>query len=242
MSKKVVIIGGHGNVSLRLTKLLTPTHRVKSVIRTLDYQDDIKDLSAEPVLLSLEDSPVIDFTTLFEGQDVVYFSAGAGGKGGEARTKKVDYEGALKVFDAIEGVQGPKPRLILVSAIDIRDSDKIPAHYNEQDIAISKRVRGAIPAYMHWKYEADKNLAKRDAFKWTILRPAGLTNNPGTGNAAIGRTHLGTIARDDVAKVLALLVDREDAAGLALDVVGGDTPIEASLDVAIKKGETDFLD
>jgi hypothetical protein len=57
---------------------------------------------------------------------------------------------------------------------------------------MSKRVRGAIGTYMHWKYEADKNLAKRDAFKWTILRPGGLTNTPGTGKATIGRTHLGT--------------------------------------------------
>ncbi|KAG6809683.1 hypothetical protein H0H92_015158 [Tricholoma furcatifolium] len=241
MSKKIVIVGGHGNVSLRLTRLLTPTHKVKSVIRTLDYQDEIKALSAEPIILSLEDSPVAEFTALFEGQDVVYFSAGAGGKGGEERTKKVDYEGAIKVFDAIEAVPNPKPRLILVSAIDIRDPEKIPAHYNEADIALSTRVRAAIPAYMHWKYEADKNLVKRDAFKWTILRPAGLTNDPGTGKAAIGRTHLRTITRDDVAKALALLVDREDAAGLALDMVGGETLIEESLDVAIKKGETDFL-
>ena len=35
----------------------------------------------------------------------------------------------MKVFDAIEGVEGVKPRLILVSALDIRDPEKIPAHY-----------------------------------------------------------------------------------------------------------------
>jgi len=212
------------------------------VIRTPDYEDEIKSLSADPVLLSLEDSPVADFSTAFEGQDVVYFAAGAGGKGGEERTKRVDYEGAVKVFDAIEAMQGHKPRLILVSAIDVRDPDKIPAHYTEEDIAISKRVRGAIPAYMHWKYEADKNLVKRDAFKWTILRPGGLSNNPGTGKASIGRAHItSTISRDDVAKALALLLDREDAAGLAIDMAGGDTPIEEALDAAIRKGETDFL-
>ena len=44
-----------------------------------------------------------------------------------------------------------------------------------------------------------------------------------------------------MAKVLALLVDREDAAGLAIDVVGGDALIEEALDAFIKKGETDFL-
>lgn len=114
---------------MRLTRLLTPTHTVKSVIRTSDHESDIKDASAEPVILSLEDSPVSDFAAAFEGQDVVYFSAGAGSKGGPERTKAVDYEGALKVYDAIESVKGPKPRLILVSATDVRDPDVVPAHY-----------------------------------------------------------------------------------------------------------------
>jgi hypothetical protein len=37
------------------------------------------------------------------------------------------------------------------------------------------------------------------------------------------------------------LIDRDDAAGLAIDAVGGDTPIKDGLDAAIQKGETDFL-
>lgn len=37
------------------------------------------------------------------------------------------------------------------------------------------------------------------------------------------------------------MVDRPDAAGLALDLVGGDDPIEQALDAAIKLGETDWL-
>jgi hypothetical protein len=44
-----------------------------------------------------------------------------------------------------------------------------------------------------------------------------------------------------VAKALALLIDRQDAAGLAIDIVGGDTPLQDGLDAFIKKGETDFL-
>ena len=36
----------------------------------------------------------------------------------------------MKIFDAIEGVEGPvKLRLILVSALDVRDPEKIPTHY-----------------------------------------------------------------------------------------------------------------
>lgn len=55
---------------------------------------------------------------------------------------------------------------------------------------MSERVRKAIPAYIKWKYEADKNLAKRTAFQWTILRPGGLTDKPAAGKGAIGRTHI----------------------------------------------------
>ncbi len=57
---------------------------------------------------------------------------------------------------------------------------------------MSKRIRKAIPDYMHWKYEADKNIVKRTEFKWTILRPGGLTLEVGTGKASIGRTHITT--------------------------------------------------
>jgi putative NADH-flavin reductase len=114
---------------MRLAKLLSPTHQVTSIIRDPSQEQDIKDVSATPLVLSLEESPATEFSNAFEGYDVVYFSAGAGGKGSEERTKTVDYEGALKIFDAIEGVQGEKPLLILVSAVDVRDPDKIPAHY-----------------------------------------------------------------------------------------------------------------
>lgn len=52
------------------------------------------------------------------------------------------------------------------------------------------RVRKAIAAWYKWKYEAEKVLVKRTSFEWIILRPGGLNDNPGTGKAAIGRTHL----------------------------------------------------
>ena len=47
--------------------------------------------------------------------------------------------------------------------------------------------------------------------------------------------------RDDVANALAALVDRPDAAGLAIDIVGGETPISEGIDAFIKKGVTDWL-
>ncbi|ETW79982.1 hypothetical protein HETIRDRAFT_435197 [Heterobasidion irregulare TC 32-1] len=242
--KKVVIVGGHGKVALRLAGLIASKHSITSIIRDPAHSADLKAISTDitPLVLSLEDSPVSEFSSAFTDAATVVFSAGAGGNGGAERTRKVDYEGALKVFDAIEAVAGPKPHLVLVSALDVRDPNKIPEHYTEEDKNVSERVRSRIKDYMHWKYEADKNLVARTAFTWTILRPGGLTEGPGTGKASIGRTHMiPTIPRGDVANALAALVDRPDAAGLAIDIVGGETLISEGIDAFIKKGVTDWL-
>jgi nucleoside-diphosphate-sugar epimerase len=138
-SNAVVIIGGHGNVALHLAKKISSKHKVVSVIRTSEQSEEISAVGAIPEVLSLEDDTKEAFTKLFEkhGAGVVVFSAGAGGKGGEERTKKVDYEGAIKIFDAIEGVPDEKrPRLILISAVDIRDPNKIPSHYVSPPIKV----------------------------------------------------------------------------------------------------------
>lgn len=161
----IVIIGGSGKVAIELTKRLLDanltknTPRITSIVRS-KTSPSFKSLEAlpnydsehfKPVDLSLEDAAVGDFASIFEKAkaDVVVFSAGAGGKSGEEgltkeqqqqkaaeRTRKVDYEGAVKVFDAIEQVQtrGLNPRLILVSAIDIRDENIIPDHYVSSSI------------------------------------------------------------------------------------------------------------
>ncbi|KAH8115118.1 NAD-binding protein [Phellopilus nigrolimitatus] len=239
---QIAIVGGHGNVSMRLARLLvTQGRQVFSIIRNPEHSKEVAETGATPSVLSIEDDSKEKFAETFEGKDIVYFSAGAGGKGGPERTRKVDYEGAVKVFDAIELVKSARPRLIMVSAIDIRDPNTIPAHYNEEDKAISEKMRKAIGTYVQAKYDADKNLAQRTAFKWTILRPVGLTNGPGTGKATVGKAHLNQISRDDVALTLALLADRADAAGLGIDLGGGEAEIEGALDAFIKKGESDFL-
>ncbi|TCD60266.1 hypothetical protein EIP91_010445 [Steccherinum ochraceum] len=241
MTSVVSIVGGHGKIALRLARVLSSSgsHKVHSIIRSQDHAQDIKATAANPVVMSLEDDPAAKFTEFFEQTktNVVVFSAGAGGKGGPERTKKVDYEGAVKIFDAIEGVTGEKPRLILVSAVDNRDLSIVPDHYTAKDVEASKSVHeGALKNYYHWKYEADKDLVKRTAFQWTILRPGFLLDDAGLGTAHIGKSNLDAtqIARDDVATALAVLVDRPDAAGLSLDMTSGKTPIAEGIDTAVK--------
>ena len=119
-------------VALRLAQILARSkHSVTSVIRDPSHSDDIIAQDASPKVLSLEDDSPAAFTSLIEANkaDVVYFTAGSGGKGGDERTKKVDYEGAVKIFDAIEAVRKKKP-LVLLSGVEVRDFDrkKIPSY------------------------------------------------------------------------------------------------------------------
>lgn len=96
------------------------------------FEDNRRAGGAEPKLVSLEDASVEELKLAFEGANGVLFAAGAGGKGGKERTVKVDQEGAIKVFDAIDKVDGEKPKLVLVSALDTRDVSKpAPSHYVE---------------------------------------------------------------------------------------------------------------
>lgn len=123
------------------------------------------------------------------------------------------------------------------------------------------RVRAAIPTWFKYKYLADKELVSRgtDKFDWTLVRPGGLSDKPGVGKVDIGRTTITkVVSRDDVAAVLAALVDGEDEvvkglSGLAFDLVGAGPgnegeegwkggEIRAELEKFSKKGETDWLD
>ena len=120
-------------IALRLTRLLTKSNNysITSIIRRSQHITSLKSISpnVSPVVLSLEEASVSEFAKVFTGTDVVVFAAGAGGSRWLERTKTVDYLGAVKVFDAIEAVEGNKPRLIVVGSLDARDPSVDPPHY-----------------------------------------------------------------------------------------------------------------
>jgi hypothetical protein len=62
-----------------------------------------------------------------------------------------------------------------------------------------------------------------------VLRPAQLTEDPGTGLVTLGRDLApGEISRDDVAAVMLALLD-SPRPGSVLEVVRGTTPIEKAV-------------
>jgi hypothetical protein len=69
-----------------------------------------------------------------------------------------------------------------------------------------------------------------------VLRPGGLTDDPGTGQVALERhVERGSIPRDDVAAVLVALLDA-DGDGTVLELVGGTTPIDEAVAAAVRRG------
>jgi uncharacterized protein YbjT (DUF2867 family) len=79
--------------------------------------------------------------------------------------------------------------------------------------------------YLRAKADADARL-QQSALRWTIVRPGGLRDEPGTGlvdvSTELGRS--GPVPRADVALVLAETLNENGTAGLVFEVFAGDTP------------------
>ena len=212
---RVVIAGGHGQIALRLTALLAGRGDVVTgVVRNPDHRADVEGAGGEAVVLDLETAGVDDLAAQLTGADAVVFAAGAGPSSGVPRKDTVDRAAAVLLADAAE--QAGVRRYLLVSAMGVDDEPAADA--------------GEVwVAYLRAKRAAEEAL-RATALDWTILRPGGLTDDPGVGrvllSAAVPR---GTVTRDDTAAVLVALLDAPDTVGQTLELVEGDDDILAAV-------------
>ncbi|MFL6121954.1 NAD(P)H-binding protein [Actinophytocola sp.] len=213
---RVVIAGGHGQIALRLTQLLADRgDTVLGVVRNPDHVADVRAAGGEAIVLDLEHAATEQVADAVSGADAVVFAAGAGAGSGVARKDTVDRAAAVLLADAAEsaGVR----RYVQVSAMGL-DRPEDP------------RMPEVFAAYLRAKAAADADLMTRD-LDWTILKPGGLTNDPATGTVTLAEhVPLAMVTRDDVAAVLAGLLDRPSTAGKVLELVGGGVPIDRALD------------
>ena len=74
----VAIAGGHGQIALRLTRLLSERgDEVRSLIRNPDHADDIRDAGGDPVVCDLEEADDALVANAVRGADAVVFAAGS---------------------------------------------------------------------------------------------------------------------------------------------------------------------
>ncbi|MER7946316.1 NAD(P)H-binding protein [Streptomyces sp. NPDC096079] len=215
---RIVIAGGHGQIALRLERLLSAAgHEVAGIIRTPEQGADLREAGAEPVVLDLESASVEMVAAVLQGADAAVFAAGAGPGSGAGRKDTVDRAAAVLFADAAEraGVR----RYLVVSSMGA------DASHPGDDI---------FDAYLRAKGAADDEVRSRTRLEWTILRPGSLTNDAGTGMVRLeARTGRGPVPRDDVAAVLAELLDTPATAGLTLELIAGSVPLSVAVkDVA----------
>jgi uncharacterized protein YbjT (DUF2867 family) len=209
----VVIAGGHGQIALRLARLLSARgEAVRSVIRNPDHAGDVEDTGASAVVFDLEDGSSDELADVVRGADAVVFAAGAGPGSGAERKRTVDLGAAVKLIEAASsaGVR----RYVMVSSIGADD----PAGGGD-----------AMRPYLEAKAEADAALAS-SGLDFTIVRPGALTNDPGTSKVTVGPdVGRADVTRDDVAAVIVGVLDEPRTVGKTFVLVNGDTPIPAAL-------------
>ena len=208
----IAIAGGHGKIAMILGGLLAERgDTARGLIRKADQADDLRAAGIEPVVCDLEGDG--DVAAAVRGADVVVFAAGAGPGSGDARKKTVDLGGAVKLIEAAkaEGVS----RYLIVSSMG---AEKAPADGAE-----------GFGAYLRAKFEADEAV-RTSGLDYTVVRPGGLTDDPGTGLVTIAEeTGRGHIPRADVAAVLFACLDTPSTIGQSFDVISGETPIPDAL-------------
>lgn len=205
---RVLVIGAHGNIGLRLVPILVEDgHDVVAMVRSSDQTDELSSLGAEPVIGDLEE----DFEDLLKGIDAVVFTAGSGGDGGADKTVLVDGLGAIRAVDAARkhGVR----RFVIVSSLGADDPDR------------SESIRHYLVA----KGIADGYL-RQSGLDYTVVRPGRLTDDEATESVSVGEdVGSGSVSRGDVALVLARCLREPATIGKTFELVDGDTPVAEAL-------------
>ena len=207
----VAVIGAHGGIGRHLVPQLADAgHTPIGVVRSDDQFDAIRERGGEPRLGDLEGN----FAAALDGADAVVFTAGAGGGTGWDKTLMVDLWGARRTVDVCEerGID----RYVMISARGAADPD---AGYEP------------LRPYLVAKRCADDYL-QRSALAETVLRPTTLTDEAGTGRVQGAFEPQGggpDVPRADVAAAVVACLENDATVGHAIELYGGDTPVETAV-------------
>lgn len=214
---RVTVIGGSGRTGkLIVEQLIAAKHQVVATIRNPRHMAELVKLGAETQLVDLDKSDFDTIVTAMQGADAVVFAAGSAA----GETSELDRKGTLRTVRAAEKA-GVK-RYVSVSAIgastglSTRSMNDEMKDYYRQKRAAAKHITGS-------------------SLDWTIVEPAELTDDEGTGKVTAGLDRLEEkpIARADVAAVVVATLDEKKSVGKAIQLTSGTTPIKTALQRAL---------
>ncbi|WP_164214691.1 SDR family oxidoreductase [Virgibacillus sp. YIM 98842] len=212
---KVFVIGANGQIGKHVVRMLKDSkeHTVTAMVRKEAQAQELKQAGVEAVVANLEESAE-KLQEAMTGSDAVIFTAGSGGSTGADKTMLIDLDGAIKSVEAAE--KSGVSRFIMVSALQ--------AHNRES------WGEGTPSHYYVAKHYADRALMN-SSLTYTIVRPGGLLNEPGTGKitAAENLREMKKIPREDVARVVVGSLNKENTHYKSFDLLSGETGIEEAL-------------
>lgn len=208
---RIAIVGGHGQVARQLHPLLLEAgHTPVALVRRPEQAEELRAQGVETRMLDIERDDAGAFGAAFDGCHAVVFAAGGGPDGNIERKRTVDLEGTLKSLEGAK--QAGIHRFVQLSAIDV-------------DKPVADDTPDVWKAYVAAKRDSDA--AVRDSgLDWTIIRPGRLTDEPGTGQVALGPdVERAEVPRADVAAVIAEVLHTGGGIGKQWNLVSGPTPV-----------------
>lgn len=199
-STTILVLGASGQIGrLLIPKLIADGYSVVAGIRDNAKAAELERAGAEIRIADLEG----ELGALFEGIDIVIFTAGSGSATGKDKTLTVDLWGAVQAIRASENSQ--VQRFIMVSALKAEDPN---------------RGSEALKPYLVAKHAADEIL-KQSSLAYSILRPGRLTDGEERNDvlaASEGLDYSGTISRASVAEFIRQQI-RNTEGNVVLDLV-----------------------
>ncbi|AZA08812.1 NAD(P)H-binding protein [Corynebacterium pseudopelargi] len=166
--QNILIIGGHGNVGLRIAPLLNSKgHSVTSLIRNPEQRPAIEATGATAHIADIRALNPQQWDELLAQYDTVIWTAGAGGKGGVENTYAVDRDAAIASMRAAER---QRTRYVMVSFWGATTRE-IPQEHPLHHYGLAKKA-------------ADEELLASD-LDFVILAPTALHDGPTEGIAVV---------------------------------------------------------
>ncbi|PKD42610.1 SDR family oxidoreductase [Rhodohalobacter barkolensis] len=207
---KIVVAGGHGKIAMLLHPILKEKgHKVTGLIRKEEQVDDLKEAGAESVVVDIEKED--DISEFVGDADAVVFAAGAGPGSGKDRKWSVDRDGAIKLIEAAKKNGIDKYVMISAMGLDTPRGDDV------------------FQVYQQAKAQADEAL-RNSGLNYVIIKPGRLTNDEGTGKVKIAeKLDRGEIPREDVARVIAEVLDNNSIKNVEFDLLSGKDEVTVAL-------------
>lgn len=212
---RVVVFGASGGVGSRAVALLVAGgHEVVGVVRRTQAVGDLEAAGARAVVADVVDS---DLAPVLEGADAVIWALGARfATDGPDGAVRIDGAGAQRAIAAAEasGVR----RWVQVSSLMADRPESGPPF---------------LLPFLTAKGSADAALLA-GPMTVTVLRPSGLTDEPGEGTVRAaehltpddwGGDRSPMVSRQDIAAIAVACAVDGLGAGRAYDIVGGSTPL-----------------